>query len=274
MCERDERHVLSAGSDGMLVCWDIEGKDGTLLAQVPDPFYCCSYDSEQDTVFAGSRSGTLYVLDVGKKQLLLEKKIIAKAIFDVLPLQSEIWLALENGDLLILDRKTGEQKKVLRISEKNLRRLTRIEHQVLISSSDGCIYNIDIESYSVKEKRQVSDMSVFATIPYRDTLLTSGRDARIHQWLGDRELKDVNAHWYSINDLKLSPDGNFIASCSMDKSIKIWDAQTLELLKVIDRERLDGHTSSVNRLVWLNDYELISCSDDRSIQHFMISGIN
>ena len=40
---------------------------------------------------------------------------------------------------------------------------------------------------------------------------------------------------------------------------------TMELLKVIDRPKLDAHSASVNRLLWLDDNTLVSAGDDRRI---------
>ena len=52
----------------------------------------------------------------------------------------------------------------------------------------------------------------------------------------------------------------------MDKAIKVWDAKTFKLLKVIDKARHAGHGTSVNKLLWMNYKDtLVSCSDDRTI---------
>ncbi len=78
--------------------------------------------------------------------------------------------------------------------------------------------------------------------------------------------ESIAAHLFAINDIEYSPDGKHFATCSMDKSIKIWDAKAFQLLKVIDKARYAGHGTSVNKLYW-STYEnkLISGSDDRSI---------
>ena len=76
----------------------------------------------------------------------------------------------------------------------------------------------------------------------------------------------VGAHMYTIHHLAFSPDGRYLASCSLDKSIKIWDAADRTLLRVLDRARAAGHGTSVNRLVWPGAANrLVSCSDDRSL---------
>jgi len=68
-----------------------------------------------------------------------------------------------------------------------------------------------------------------------------------------------------------SPDGLHIATGSMDKTIKIWESETLQLKKVIDYARYGSHQNSVNRLIW-SPFEnlLVSCSDDKNISVWKI----
>jgi WD repeat-containing protein 61 len=77
---------------------------------------------------------------------------------------------------------------------------------------------------------------------------------------------------YTINHLAFSGDGRYLASCSLDKSIKLWDPASLSLLRVLDRARTAGHGTSVNKLVWPGTQQrLVSCSDDRSLAVWEIS---
>jgi WD40 repeat protein len=78
------------------------------------------------------------------------------------------------------------------------------------------------------------------------------------------ELPTQAAHLFTVNDIAYHPNGKFFATASRDKTIRIWDAVSFVLLKVIDSIRNAGHLKSVNRLLWVDDV-LISCSDDRSI---------
>jgi WD40 repeat protein len=71
---------------------------------------------------------------------------------------------------------------------------------------------------------------------------------------------------YAINNISYRPDGKYFATCSMDKSIKIWDASTFRLLKVIDKSRHAGHATSVNKLLWTAyEDQLVSASDDHTL---------
>jgi WD40 repeat protein len=78
-------------------------------------------------------------------------------------------------------------------------------------------------------------------------------------------LRDIPAHNYHINDIKFNPSASLFATVSMDKTLKIWDSETLKLLKVVDRFKQDAHTNSVNKIIWLNENELITCGDDKLI---------
>ena len=83
---------------------------------------------------------------------------------------------------------------------------------------------------------------------------------------GYAPLRTVVAHMFTINHLIFSPDARLLATCSMDKSIKLWDAATGQLLRVVDRARHAGHGTSVNKLFWPGSQNrLVSCSDDRSL---------
>ncbi len=79
-------------------------------------------------------------------------------------------------------------------------------------------------------------------------------------------LHDIPAHLFAINHLAFRVDGAFLATASMDKSIKIWQADTFRLVKVVDRARHAGHGTSINKVLWLAESNLlVSASDDRTV---------
>ena len=104
---------------------------------------------------------------------------------------------------------------------------------------------------------------------YITRLLSGSRDAHLKMWDLEKNCEmifDEPAHWFTINDIVFHPSGQLFATASRDKSIKIWDAQSLQLLKVLEGARDGGHFNSVNRLFWsAHEGQLVSGSDDRSL---------
>ena len=71
---------------------------------------------------------------------------------------------------------------------------------------------------------------------------------------------------FTVNALAFNTDKSLLFSGSRDKTIKVWNADTLELIKVIEGIRDDEHLNSLNSLLWCPDQDyLISGSDDKSI---------
>lgn len=57
--------------------------------------------------------------------------------------------------------------------------------------------------------------------------MSAGRDAHMKFWDSENYtlLENIVAHMYAINFLSFKDDGKYLVTCSMDKSIKVWDAK-------------------------------------------------
>jgi WD40 repeat protein len=139
--------------------------------------------------------------------------------------------------------------------------------------TEGKIYKIDpLRLNEPIVSNSSHSGSVFSLLGFEDFIYSSGKDGKIIAWNKKLEkIDEIQAHNSTINSICMLGDSDIIASACRDGSIRLWQAATLELLKVIDLYLHSGHLRSVNKLLW-NDHAklLISCSDDKKIKTWQI----
>ncbi|MBL7838020.1 MAG: hypothetical protein JNM67_10920, partial [Bacteroidetes bacterium] len=106
--------------------------------------------------------------------------------------------------------------------------------------------------------------------PRSKSLFSGGKDACIKMFENGGEVQSVPAHLLHVHRLCINYEREWMLSSSMDKTVKVWEIKGLRLIKVIDFERNGGHTSSVNKILWIDKNTIISCSDDRTLKCFEI----
>jgi len=254
----------------MIVQWNLSKPvEGKLVANVKQPIYVLLHWKKY--LLAGLKDGHLLVMDIH------EGKELKRLIIDNEPIFSMV----ANGDTLIIGTGSGKVKLFNQhfelIAEKQVAnkaiRSALVHHQHLIfGSTDHHIYVFDFKLNPVTTIAAHSE-TVFALASTDGYLISGSKDARIK--LFDAQtyelVKSLDAHWYHVKSLDYNRANGLLVSTSMDKTLRIWNAATMELLKVIDHAKYEGHTSSVNCGLWLDENTLISCSDDRSIMAFKVA---
>src|SRR5688572_11943521 len=86
---------------------------------------------------------------------------------------------------------------------------------------------------------------------------------------GAKELKTFKAHEAAVYDVAFSPDGATMASCSTDKTAKLWDWKA-EM--PTEKAKLEGHGDAVWAVAWAKDGSLASASADRKIKLWTAEG--
>lgn len=274
----EQDSFFSAGADGLVAEWKL-GKleEGRLLAKASVSIYALKYLAEEGVLIIGQNFDGIRVIDLKSRKERGSLKIKQAAIFVIEAHEGRLLIGGGDGTLTVVELDGLRILHQERVSEKSLRTIQVFPEQGEFAAgfSDNTIKIFNLNNWQPKQVLEAHNNSVF-TLSYSPDyqyLLSGGRDAHLNIWRsreGYQKKESIVAHMYAINHIAYSPDGRFFASCSMDKSVKLWDAEDFRLLKVIDRARHAGHGTSVNRLLWLNNYTLLSASDDRSISVWKI----
>ncbi|BAZ08719.1 peptidase C14 caspase catalytic subunit p20 [Calothrix sp. NIES-4071] len=98
--------------------------------------------------------------------------------------------------------------------------------------------------------------------PDGQTIASGSLDKTIKLWSRGGISKTLTGHTEPVYSIAFSPDGQILASGSVDKTVKLWNVQDGSLLKT-----LEGHTQTVNNVAFSPDGKSIAtASSDRSIK--------
>jgi len=270
----ESNQFFSAGGDGLVVRWDLSKPDaGELFAQIPASIYALCLDKVRNQLWVGQNFDGIHLIDVDTQQEIKSIKITSSSIFDIKIYESNAFIGLSDGTIVVMDVENFVVKKHIKASDKSVRSIAvnSFSNEFAVAYSDFSVKVFDLQDFSLKLVVNQHINSVFTVCysPDYQYLITAGRDAHLKILDVNNQYnlhQDIAAHLFAINDIKFSPDGKYFATCSMDKSIKIWEAEQFKLLKVIDKARHAGHGTSINKL-WWSEYEnlLVSASDDKRI---------
>lgn len=275
----DNQHFLSASGDGMVASWKVnDPEQGELVAKVPNSVYAIRFLAETNQLLVGQNFEGIHLIDLNVKQEIRSLKLTDTYIFDFQLFNNQLFIAFGDGDICKIDLATFMLIKSLKPSNKSARTMAinPILNEIAVGFSDFMIRIYDVNTFKLKYEWTAHSNSVFSLSfsPDFKNLVSAGRDATIKIWntWNNYELQEsIIAHMYAINSVAFSPDGALLATGSMDKTVKIWDTEKWKLLKVLDKSRHAGHATSVNKVLWLDDENLVSASDDKTISLWEIS---
>lgn len=281
----NERLIYTGSSDKMIARWNIaEKKADHFAATMPLAVYQLFFDANFNIMYAGSGGGAVHVIDLNIKKEI--KHLILHpnaAIFDLISIEKYhlVVSAAADGSIAAIDARSFELIAKNKLSEQKIRSLCFIESAdlLLVACGDGFIRVLALPSLKVIDQFYAHDLSANKVIkhPSKDIILTGGRDAHLNiiEWPSCKILEKIPAHNFAIYDIVFHPENSLFATASRDKNIKIWDANTMQFLYRIDKEKNEGHINSVNKILW-SKYEntLVSTGDDRSILGWQINIVN
>ena len=106
-----------------------------------------------------------------------------------------------------------------------------------------------------------------------DLFAVADWDGKIKMWRHNPDgtqklIRTLPGHKEAITQIQYSPDGQLIASASWDKTIKLWDAESGDLV-----DTLKGHENGINSIAFSPDGQtLISGSEGKTIKLWNLEG--
>jgi eukaryotic-like serine/threonine-protein kinase len=132
------------------------------------------------------------------------------------------------------------------------------EDRWLLSVNLGATFSLDGKRF---EQANLSpDGKRFATVD--NVQVGDGRDlayaGQVHVWdtASVRRLFVCRGHTHVINAVAFSPDGERLATASMDRTVKLWDARTGQEMLT-----LTGHEGSVRNVIFTGDGRFLLTAD-------------
>ena len=253
-----EGDLLSAGGDGLLVRWAKAGRAweirGKALAKAAAPLFAAC--SNGTGMLAGTGDGgVLSVTEDG---------------------QWKITPAHRGGTYVVTPAGTGgadgrwlnwPQGQEMAKVQGRVRCSLALDEGVLLGTSEGAIHSL---SSGVSTAAHTGAVRALMAWPGKAALASVGGDGRLRIWKMEADgsltaVLSVDAHKGAIYRMAVSPDQRWVATCSRDKSIAFWHADTLALGVRISRPHWQGHTRSINAMVWSQDGTLATAGDDGRI---------
>lgn len=269
---------VSCGGDGWVAEWVLGRADGRLLAELGGAGVSAAWLDGGAVLAVGTLEGRLHFIRPGKADATKVYDLGGKAsVFALYFDGKHLWsgdglgrLCQWSADGQLLDSRSITAGHAIRCI------IGRGENHLLIACSDSCIYFHEKSSGESGPQWQAHTPSVFTLALHNDSgsLWSGGRDALIRQWNLEPESPVeeacIQAHWFTVNDIKFHPGQRIFASASRDKRIRMWSAEGA-LLQSIDPMTHGGHINSVNSLLWSEDGAfLLSAGDDRSIRQWAV----
>ena len=213
----------------------------------------------------GYLNGEFYLINPRTRSTIFEYHFSGDGVFSLYSFNdSELYIGLGSGRLAILDFVRLDWIYLEQISKDKIRAIVydTNTHCCYIGAKDGELIAFDVNAYCVNDRWHAHDGGVNSLYFSSTNLLVSGgKDGHIRVWKNKECVNSIPAHRGVVYGL--IEVGAYLVSCSRDKSIKVWEIESLKPL-----QKITFHRQSVNQLVQQNAHSFVTASDDHRIAHW------
>lgn len=261
-------YLYSSGADNFIVRWDLNKlKQDDFIIKVQHSAFSIKHLKKLPFLFIGCSNGDLHVVNSKSKEELKFIQHHSSAIFSIyeIPEKEIIITGDAEGNICIWNSSEFNLLIQIPLNCGKIRSITHLDNKLIVGSKDGKMRFFDLEFFNQVDEIKINDYGIQSIEFIDGYCIIGGYDGYLYllESSSNKMVAKIPAHKGPVYCVKRINDQSF-ATASRDKSIKIWDIKTLN---VIDKKELKngGHTNSVNLILKLNHTKFVSCSDDSKI---------
>jgi WD40 repeat protein len=263
----DGKFLYSSSGDKYVTRWDLTAgvQDSSFTVKLEHAAY--AVEAADHLCFIGCTDGTLLCIDTETKKIAWEHNFFGNAWFSILIDSTRNWLISgdSEGNLLVLELHTGKRVLHLPLAAGKIRAITSADKLCFVSTQLIGVLVFSSENWNEIASWEPNELgsNVLFVDPVKKEIITGGRDAHIAISNANYKLiKRIPAHYQTIYGLIRI--GNQFITASLDKTVKVWNADFSKVEQRIEFKQ-GGHNRSVNGIVLVDKHTIVTYGDDKKI---------
>src|SRR5262245_12892197 len=218
---------------GDVKVWDV--KTGAQIASLegqPTIVWSVAVSPDGKTLITSGYDGKIILWNVAEKkpQQTLEKKGWIRRV-TLSPDAKNFAAAMEDGNVILFETEGPKELKTFKAHEAAVYDVAFSPDGALLATSStdklAKLWDWKAETPAEKAKLEGHGDAVWAVAWSKDgSLATAGADRKIKLWNAEgKEQATLEGHKDWVTDVTFSADGATLASCSHDRTVRLWDVK-------------------------------------------------